>query len=149
MVNDTSGVRRSPRDRDTSSSKQVTPSPPSTRKSGRLVNQIPESPPVKTTPEKIKKHVAVGPLRRSDRGKNHTSSSSLGSKKPETSGSSLGTPPLKGVREKSLKELNMEVKEVSRSEDQKPVYEKKKMMDAHSFKSLLKVQRIRKAAAGS
>lgn len=146
-TNDTSSLRRSARE--TSSSKQMTPSPPSTRKSERLVKQMPVSPLIKKKSERIKKQMTFCPLRRSDRGKKHTSSSFLGSKKSDEASGSSDMKQLKGKREKSLKQLTVEVKEVSRSEDPKPACGKRKKMDARSFKALLMTQRRRKAAAVS
>lgn len=77
---DKSGLRRSVRE--ASSKKNVTPSPSSTRKSERLEKQTPTAPPATRKSERlVEKQSLSSPLRRSERGKNQSSSSSSGSKK--------------------------------------------------------------------
>lgn len=76
---DISGLRRSARE--TPTKKLLNPSPSSTRKSERLEKQTPVTPPVKRKSERVEKQRMPSPSRRSERGKNHQSPSSSGSKK--------------------------------------------------------------------
>lgn len=148
-TNDTSGLRRSVRE--TSLSKQMTPSLPSTRKSERLVKRMPVSPLITKKSERIETLTTISsPLRRSDRGKKHTSSSSSsGSKKSANRSGSSDMKQVKGKRVKSLKQLSVEARAVTTSEDPKSACGKRKKMDASNFKDLLKRRRRSKVAAGS
>ncbi|CAK9165205.1 unnamed protein product [Ilex paraguariensis] len=136
----TPGLRRS--SRETSSRKQITSSPSSTRKSERLEKRTPTTPPVKKKFERIQKHKMPSPLKRSDRGKKNISSSSSGSKKSDIRSVSSGIKQ-KEKRETNVKKLTMEARKVNKSEkhDLKPVDRKRKRMDARTYKSLFKLQK--------
>ncbi|KAK4429053.1 Helicase protein MOM1 [Sesamum alatum] len=130
-----SGVRRSARE--TSSSRQMTPSPQSMRKSKRLDKGMPPlTPPVKRKSERLEKCSTPSPLRRSDRGKKNLSSSSSGSKQ---SAKDLSLPELKRKKEKDLIQVTMESEKAEL--DSEAVRKKRKKMNARTFKALFKRQR--------
>uniref|UniRef100_A0A5B7AM86 Putative helicase protein MOM1 isoform X1 n=1 Tax=Davidia involucrata TaxID=16924 RepID=A0A5B7AM86_DAVIN len=142
---DTSGLRRSARE--TSSRKQMISSPSSMRKSERLEKRRPSMPLVKKISERIDKQRMPSPLRRSDRGKKHPLLSSSGSKNSEKGSGSSDMKGKKLKREKSVKQLALGARDVSRNEKQdlKPVGMKKKKMDLRTYKALFKPQRRRNA----
>ncbi|KAG8371313.1 hypothetical protein BUALT_Bualt13G0074700 [Buddleja alternifolia] len=130
---DASGVRRS--GRETSLSRQMTPSPPSTRKSKRLEKGIPPlTPPMKRKSERLEKHNTPSPLRKSERGKKNLLSSSPGSRQ---SAKELTLSELKRKKQKSLIQVTMESEKVEPST-------KRKKMNAKTFKGLFKKQCIKK-----
>ncbi|XP_069155137.1 helicase protein MOM1-like isoform X1 [Solanum lycopersicum] len=135
---DGSNVRRSSRE-----TKQVASSPSSIRKSKRLEKQSPTPPIVKRRAALIKKPNSPSPLRRSDRGKKHTLSSSSRSNYVgiEFDSSSVK----KEKKEKSVKELIMESERYNTSKEngESSVGLKRKRMDARSYKALFKMQRKR------
>lgn len=135
---DGSSVRRSSRE-----TKQAASSPSSIRKSKRLEKQSPTPPTVKRRATLIKKPNSPSPLRRSDRGKKHTLSSSSRSSYVgiEFDSSSVK----KEKKEKSVKELIMESERynTSRENGESSVGLKRKRMDARSYKALFKMQRKR------
>ncbi|PIN16130.1 hypothetical protein CDL12_11222 [Handroanthus impetiginosus] len=101
---DVAGLRRSVRE--TSLSRQKTPSPQSTRKSKRLEKGLQSlTPPVKRKSERLEKYHTPSPLRRSDRGMKKLSSSSSGSKQ---SAKELNLPDSKRKKEKTLIQVTME-----------------------------------------
>ncbi|XP_024156644.1 helicase protein MOM1 isoform X2 [Rosa chinensis] len=114
-MSDTPVLRRS--SRETLLKKNNTLSPSSTRKSERLEKQTPETPPVKRKSERFENKSTPSPLRRSERGKTHSSTSSAS----KTSDKSLDSSSMKGKREKkekSVKELTLGTKELRKSEKQ-------------------------------
>ncbi|XP_028070607.1 helicase protein MOM1-like isoform X2 [Camellia sinensis] len=139
---DTTGLRRSTRE--TPSRKQISSSPSTARKSEWIENRTPMTTPVKRKSEMVEKETP-SPLRRSDRGKKHLSSSSSGSKKSEGGSGSSDVKLKKLKTEKSVIQLTLEAREISRREKQDPksVGVKKKRMDARTYKSLFKQQRRR------
>ncbi|KAJ9698071.1 hypothetical protein PVL29_007263 [Vitis rotundifolia] len=135
---DISGLRRSARE--TPTKKLLNPSPSSTRKSERLEKQTPVTPPVKRKSERVEKQRMPSPSRRSERGKNHQSPSSSGSKKSEKTSGSSEMRHKKQKREKSVKEVTLEARKVSKNEehDLESVQVKKKRMDARAYRALLR-----------
>jgi hypothetical protein len=138
-TSDTSGVRRSTRE--ASLKRKMIPSPPSSRKSERLDKQRPTPHTVDRKSERIEKKGMLTPLRRSDRGKKLSWSSS-GSKKSDKSSSSSDVKRIKEKKEKSVKLLTLETKAVGKSEieavESSPV--KNKRMDALTYRALFKKQ---------
>ncbi|KAL0457018.1 UNVERIFIED_CONTAM: Helicase protein MOM1 [Sesamum latifolium] len=131
-----SGVRRSARE--TSSSRQMTPSPQSMRKSKRLDKGMPPlTPPVKRKSERLEKYSTPSSLRRSDRSKKNLSSSSSGSKQ---SAKEVSLPESKRKKEKNLIQGTMESEKAEL--DPEAVGKKRKKMNARTFKALFKRQRI-------
>ncbi|KAL0370086.1 UNVERIFIED_CONTAM: hypothetical protein Sangu_0326700 [Sesamum angustifolium] len=131
-----SGVRRSARE--TSSSRQMTPSPQSMRKSKRLHKGMPPlTPPVKRKSERLEKYSTPSSLRRSDRSKKNSSSSSSGSKQ---SVKELSLPESKRKEEKNLIQVTMESEKAEL--DPEAVGKKRKKMNARTFKALFKRQHI-------
>lgn len=127
---DISGLRRSARE--TPTKKQLNPSPSNTRKSERLERQTAVTP-VKRKSDRVEKQRIPSPLRRSERGKNHQSPSSSGSKRSErTSGSEMRYK--KQKREKSVKEVTLEAREVEEN-DSESVQVKKKKMTARAYRA--------------
>ncbi|XP_027773466.1 uncharacterized protein LOC107023051 isoform X3 [Solanum pennellii] len=135
---DGSNVRRSSRE-----TKQAASSPSSIRKSKRLEKQSPTPPTVKRRAALIKKPNSPSPLRRSDRGKKHTLSSSSRSSYVGIGFDSSSVK--KEKKEKSVKELIMESERynTSRENGESSVGLKRKRMDARSYKALFKMQRKR------
>lgn len=135
---DISGLRRS--SRETPTKKQLNPSPSSTRKSERLEKQTPVTPPVKRKSERVEKQRMPSPSRRSERGKNHQSPTSSGSKKSEKTSGSSDLRHKKQKGEKSVKEVTLEARKVSKNEehDFKAVQVKKNRMDARAYRALLR-----------
>lgn len=146
---DTSGLRRSTRG--TPSREQITTSPSTKRKSGRVESTTPMTPAVKRKSEIVDKHDTSSPLRRSDRFKKHQPSSSSGTKESEKGSHSSDVKSNKLKREKSVKGLTLEGRETNRREkqDPKPVGVKKKKMDAHTYSSFFKQQLRRDNAPGT
>ncbi|KAL3365354.1 hypothetical protein AABB24_010481 [Solanum stoloniferum] len=138
---DGSSVRRSSRE-----TKQAASSPSSIRKSKRLEKQSPTPPAVKRRAALIKKPNSPSPLRRSDRGKKHTPSSSTRSSYLGIGSDSSSVK--KEKKEKSVKELIMESERynTSRENGAASVGLKRKRMDARSYKALFKMQRKRYTA---
>ncbi|KAL0376762.1 UNVERIFIED_CONTAM: Helicase protein MOM1 [Sesamum calycinum] len=131
-----SGVRRSARE--TSSLRQMTPSPQGMRKSKRLDKGMPPlTPPVKRKSERLEKYSTPSSLRRSDRSKKNLSSSSSGSKQ---SAKELSLPESKRKKEKNLIQVTMESEKAEL--DPEAVGKKRKKMNARTFKALFKRQRI-------
>ncbi|XP_057484469.1 helicase protein MOM1-like isoform X1 [Actinidia eriantha] len=143
---DTSGLRRSTRG--TPSRKQISSSPSTTRKSERLEKRTPTTIPVKRKHEIFEKQKVSIPLRRSDRGKKHLLPSSSGSRKSEKGPDSSDIERKKLKREKSMKQLTLESREINRrgQQDPKPVGMKKKRMDARTYISFFKQQLRRDTA---
>ncbi|KAI3461415.1 hypothetical protein Pfo_018078 [Paulownia fortunei] len=132
-----SGVRRSARE--TSLSRQMTPSPQSMRKSKRLEKgTLPLTPSVKRKSERLEKYNTPSPLRRSDRGKKILSSSSSGSKQ---SAKELSLSESKRKKEKTLIQVTMESEKAEL--DLEAVGMKRKKMNARTFKALFKRQRVK------
>lgn len=114
-TSDTPVLRRS--SRETLLKKNNTLSPSSTRKSEQLEKPIPETPPAKKKSEIVENKSTPSPLRRSERGKTHSSTSSAS----KTSNNSLDSLLMKGIREKkekTVKELTLGTKELCKSEKQ-------------------------------
>ncbi|ONI00774.1 hypothetical protein PRUPE_6G104600 [Prunus persica] len=134
-ASDTSGLRRS--SRETSLKKNITLSPSSTRKSERLEKKMPETPLFKRKSERFEKKLTPSPLRRSDRAKNHSSTSSGSKRSDKSSGSSLAKRKSE-KKEKSVKELTLGTREVSKSEKQNvgPCHGKNKIRNARAYKKL-------------
>ncbi|XP_034218398.1 helicase protein MOM1-like isoform X3 [Prunus dulcis] len=134
-ASDTSGLRRS--SRETSLKKNITLSPSSTRKSERLEKKMPETPLFKRKSERFEKKLTPSPLRRSDRAKNHSSTSSGSKRSDKSSGSSLAKRKTE-KKEKSVKELTLGTREVSKSEKQNvgPCHGKNKIRNARAYKKL-------------
>ncbi|XP_058199863.1 uncharacterized protein LOC131314930 isoform X5 [Rhododendron vialii] len=148
----TSGLRRSTRG--TPSREQITTSPSTTRKSGRLESMTPRTPPVKRKSEIVDKHNISSPLRRSDRFKKHRrsdrfkkhqSASSSGTKEIEKGSRSSDVKSNKLKIEKSVKWLPLEGREANGIEkiDPNPVGVKRKKMDARTLRTFFKPQRRR------
>ena len=146
---DSSGLRRSTRG--TPSRKQMGSSPSTTKKSERLEKRTPTITPVKRKSEIVEKQKVSIPLRRSDRGEKHLLSSSSGSKKSEKGSDSSDIKRKKLKREKSMKQLTLESREITGrgKQDPKPVGVKKKRMDARTYVSFFKKQLRRDTAPGS
>ncbi|KAK9280486.1 hypothetical protein L1049_014178 [Liquidambar formosana] len=134
--------------KEASSKKEMTPSPSSTRKSKRLEKRMPTTPPVKRKSERVEKQRMPSPLRRSERGKKQHSSSSSEIKRTDRSSGSSDTKRKKEKREKSVRQLTLESRKVSKNErqDPRPVQVKRKRMDARSYRALI-VQQTKKANA--
>ncbi|XP_016651691.1 PREDICTED: helicase protein MOM1-like isoform X3 [Prunus mume] len=134
-ASDTSGLRRS--SRETSLKKNITLSPSSTRKSERLEKKMPETPLFKRKSERFEKKLTPSPLRRSDRAKNHSSTSSGSKRSDKSSGSSMAKRKTE-KKEKSVKELTLGTREVSKSEKQNvgPCHGKNKIRNARAYKTL-------------
>lgn len=130
-----SGLRRSTRD--ISSKKHTSPSPSSTRKSGRL-EKFTSTTPVIRKSEKAEKENIQSPLRRSERAKRLSSSSSSVSKKSNRTSGSSDFKQKKEKKEKSVKRLTVETKEVKKIEKQieKSVNVEEKRMNARAYKAL-------------
>ncbi|XP_059430737.1 helicase protein MOM1 isoform X2 [Corylus avellana] len=145
-ASDTSGVRRSTRE--ASLKRKMIPSPPSSRKSERLDKQRPTPHTADRKSERIEKKGMLTPLRRSDRGKKLSRSSS-GSKKSDKSSSSADVKQRKEKKEKTVKLLTLETKEVGKSEieDVESAPVKKKRMDACTYRALFKRQPKKVTAA--
>ncbi|XP_059297528.1 uncharacterized protein LOC132050331 isoform X1 [Lycium ferocissimum] len=124
--------------------KQAASSPSSTRKSKRLEKQSPSPLAVKKRAGVIEKPNSPSPLRRSDRGKKHTPSSSSRSSNLGI-GSGSSSVKKKEKKEKSVKELIMESEShsTSRENGAASVSLKRTNMDSHSYKALFKTQRKR------
>lgn len=147
-TSDSSGLRRSTRE--ASLKRKIIPSPPCTRKSGRLDKQTPTSPTVNRKSERIEKKGMPSPLRRSERCKKLSSSSSSGSKISDRSLSSTDTEQKKGKKERSVKMLTLETKVGRRErEDVESAPVKKKRMDARAYRALFKTQPKKVVAAGN
>lgn len=131
-VSDTTGMRRSPRE---TSSTKTTPSPSSTRKSERLEKRTPPTPEVRKKPERVEKQNMPSLLRRSGRNMSHSFSSPSNSK---SSGSSSSKQRPK--KEKSVKQLTFEAKEVTENDehDLGTSQVKVKRMDARVYRSHFK-----------
>ncbi|KAF5182778.1 Chromodomain-helicase-dna-binding protein [Thalictrum thalictroides] len=140
---DTSGLRRSARE--TPVKKQRASSPVSTRKSERIEKRTPLSPPTMRKSEIVEKQRMPSPLRRSERGGNHLSTSSPDSRKSEKGLDLLEN------RNKQENTDNSEkftkVNTIDRSRDEKKdtrtahTVSRKKRMDARTYiKALLKPQ---------
>ncbi|XP_012838613.1 PREDICTED: uncharacterized protein LOC105959123 isoform X3 [Erythranthe guttata] len=129
-----------PNPKSRASSRQTTTSPQIMRKSKRLDKGLPAlTPPMKRKSERLEKHNTPSPVRRSDRGKKNLASNASGSKQPAKELSSSGS---KRRKEKTLIELTTESKKAE--VDLEAVGNKKrKMMDARSFRSIFKKQRIK------
>ncbi|MCD7472813.1 hypothetical protein HAX54_014182 [Datura stramonium] len=142
---DRSSLRRSGRE-----TKQAASTPSSTRKSKRLEKQSPTPPTVKRRARLIEKMNSPSPLRRSDRGKKHTPSSSSKSSHLGR-GSDSSSVKKKEKKEKSVKQLIMESESCSTSRENgaASVGLKRKRMDARSYKALFKMQRKRYTAPES
>ncbi|XP_055829400.1 helicase protein MOM1-like isoform X2 [Solanum dulcamara] len=138
---DRSSLRRSGRE-----TKQAASNPSSIRKSKRLEKQSPTPLTVKRRAALIKKPNSSSPLRRSDRGKKHTLSSS--SRSSYLGRGSDSSSVKKEKKEKSVKELIMESESYSTSRENgaASVGLKRKRMDARSYKALFKMQRKRYTA---
>ena len=108
-VSDTSGVRRSPRK---TSSKNMIPSHSSTHKSKALEKRTALTPAVRRKSERVEKQNMPSPLRRSGRTRSHSSVSPSDSK----SSGSLNSEQ-KPKKEKSVKQLTFEAKEVNENEE--------------------------------
>ncbi|KAK6144371.1 hypothetical protein DH2020_021191 [Rehmannia glutinosa] len=131
-----SGVRKSARE--TSLSRQMTPSPQSMRKSKRLEKGTPPlTPTLKRKSERLGKYNTPSPLRRSDRGKKFFSSTSSASKR---SGKELTLSELKR-KKKNLIQVTMESEKAEL--DLEAVGMKRKKLNSRSFKALFKRQRIK------
>ncbi|KAG8658119.1 helicase protein MOM1 isoform X6 [Manihot esculenta] len=143
----TSGTRRSVRE--TPSKKSTTASPSSTRKSKRIGKRT-STPPSRRISGRVEKQSTPSPLRRSERAKQHSSSSSSGSKK-STKASSLSVMKKKLKKEKSVKRLTLETKEVSKSKehDIQRVQVGKKRLDARAYRALFKQQQNKVTVAGN
>ncbi|CAL1366809.1 unnamed protein product [Linum trigynum] len=127
-----SGLRRSER----SSKKDTIPSPPSTRKSGRLQKPSP-TPPTrgkKKIGATVKKNT-LSPLRCSARSKKQSSPSSSVSKNSTSSLSSLAIP----KKEKSMVQLTLESKEVSSCEGE--LSKARHRLSSSAYKAFFKKQR--------
>ena len=108
--------------------KQISSSPPTIRMSERLEKRTPTTTPMKRKYEIVEKQRMPSPLRRSDRGKKHLLSSSSGSKKSEKGSDSSDIKTKKLKREKSMKQLTLESREITGrgKQDPKPVGVKKR-----------------------
>lgn len=147
-TSDTSGVRRSTRE--ASLKRKMIASPPSSRKSERLDKRKPTPHTVDRKSERIEKKGMLTPLRRSDRGKKLSWSSS-GSKKSDKSLSSTDVKQRKEKKEKCVKLLTLDTKEVGKSEieDVESALVKNKRMDACAYRALFKKQPKKVTAAGN
>ncbi|KAJ6683200.1 HELICASE PROTEIN MOM1 [Salix koriyanagi] len=147
-ANDTCGLRKSTRE--TSSKKNMTPSPSSSRKSERIEKQTPPTiPPATRKSERlVEKQSLSTPSRRPERGKNQSSSSSPGSKK---SGKSLGSSIAKEKHKKVKSVKQLETEEVGNSD--KPVIKTVqvgiKRMDARAYRELFKKNQKKAKLEGS
>uniref|UniRef100_A0A6N2L631 Uncharacterized protein n=1 Tax=Salix viminalis TaxID=40686 RepID=A0A6N2L631_SALVM len=147
-ANDTCGLRKSTRE--TSSKKNMTPSPSSSRKSERIEKQTPPTiPPATRKSERlVEKQSLSTPSRRPERGKNQSSSSSPGSKK---SGKSLGSSIAKEKHKKVKSVKQLETEEVGNSDKLviKTVQVGIKRMDARAYRELFKQKQKKAKLEGS
>ncbi|CAJ1955921.1 unnamed protein product [Sphenostylis stenocarpa] len=134
-VSDATGLRRSARE---TSSKRIIPSPSSNPKSGRLEKRAPPTPVDNKKSECFEKENMPTPLRRSGRTRSYTSTSHSDYK----SSVSLTSNP-KPKKEKSVKQLTFEAKEVSENEEQDPGTPqfKIKRMTALMYRSLFELSK--------
>ncbi|XP_057455298.1 helicase protein MOM1-like isoform X2 [Lotus japonicus] len=125
---DTTGVRRSARE---TPSKKIIPSSSSARKSERLEKGTPPSPAVSKKSERVEKKNMPSPLRRSGRARGQSSTPS-----DSKSSGSLNSK----QKQKSVKQVTLEAKEVNQSEEHDPetLQVKVKRMDARMYRSLFK-----------
>uniref|UniRef100_A0A6N2M9C0 MOM1 alpha-helical domain-containing protein n=1 Tax=Salix viminalis TaxID=40686 RepID=A0A6N2M9C0_SALVM len=147
-ANDTCGLRKSTRE--TSSKKNMTPSPSSSRKSERIEKQTPPTiPPATRKSERlVEKQSLSTPSRRPERGKNQSPSSSPGSKK---SGKSLGSSIAKEKHKKVKSVKQLETEEVGNSDKLviKTVQVGIKRMDARAYRELFKQKQKKAKLEGS
>ncbi|XP_022152923.1 uncharacterized protein LOC111020533 isoform X3 [Momordica charantia] len=143
---DTSALRRSARE--TSWKKKIVSTPSSSRKSERLEKQPPSTPCDKKKRGTIEDQDRLNLLRRSQRGKNQSSSTSSGSgsKKSDKSSGSPNIKRKKEKKEKSIKQLTLGTGEVGNSGKQDEVSEhaKSKRMDARAYRALYR-EKLKKA----
>jgi hypothetical protein len=116
------------------------PSPSSTRKSECLEKRT-LTPTFKRKSQRIEKKGMPSLLRRSDRGKKLFGLTSSGAKKSNKSLSSSGMMLKKEIKEKSVKQLILETKEVGKSErEDESLPLEKMLMDARAYRALFKKQ---------
>lgn len=127
-VSDATALRRSARE---TLSKKMTPSPSSIRKSERLGKRTSLSPVVRRKSERVEKQKMPSPLRRSKRAKNHSALAFSGS---------LTSKQKKLKKQKSVKQLTFEAKEVSENEehDVGTSQVKNKRMNARAYRAMIK-----------
>ncbi|KAK7324927.1 hypothetical protein VNO77_28877 [Canavalia gladiata] len=132
-VSDTTGLRRSPRE---TLSKKIIPNISTTRKSERLEKRTLPTPVVKRISERVDEKKMPSPLSRSGRSRSHSSSSPSDSK----SSGSLNSEQ-KPKKEKSVRQLTFEAKEVNENEehDVGTSQVKIKRMNARMYRSLFKL----------
>lgn len=125
---DTTGVRRSARE---TPSKKIIPSSSSARKSERLEKGTPPSPVVSKKSERVEQKNMPSPLRRSGRARSQSSTPS-----DSKSSGSLNSK----QKQKSVKQVTLEAKEVNQNEEHDPetLQVKVKRMDARMYRSLFK-----------
>lgn len=131
-LSDTAAIRKSPKK---TSLKKIIASPMSTRKSGRVEKRGPPTPAARRKSESVEKEKMPSPLTRSGRTRSHSSSGPSDSK----SSGSLGSRK-KQKKEKSVKQLTFEAKEVNENEGQDlgASRVKIKRMDARMYRGLFK-----------
>lgn len=140
-----SGLRRSARD--SLSRKRRASSPPSIRKSERLVKQTSVSP-VRRASERVDKKLTPSPLRRSERGK-HLSPSSGSRRGSGKSSSSSSSKQKKAIKEKNVQRMNPESREVTDNEKQDlKLKVKSKRYDSRAYRSYFKNRKKKSEAAG-
>ncbi|KAF5751556.1 helicase protein MOM1-like [Tripterygium wilfordii] len=135
---DTSGLRRSPRG--TPSKKNATPSPSSTRKSKRLEKQTPTTTLIKRKYEGVENANISSPLRRSERGRNHSLGIYSGSGKIGKSSAFSDVKQRNGKKENTVEELTLQTIEVDKNgkNGMKNAQVAKKRMDAHTYRAMFK-----------
>ncbi|CAL0332295.1 unnamed protein product [Lupinus luteus] len=128
-VSDATGLRRSARE---ASSTKLTTSPSTTRKSERLEKKTTPTPAVCRKSQKVEKPNMPSPLRRSGRNKNHSFSSP-----PDSKSSGSSSSKQKSKKEKTVKQLIFEAKEVTENDEHNvgTPQVKVKRMDARMYRA--------------
>ena len=132
------------------SSCATTPDSLGLRRSERLEKQNATTTPVKGKSERVENQRTPTPLRRSERGKNQSSSSSSGTKQSDASLSSPGTKK-KLKKEKSVSQSTLEPEEVVKREkqDKQPVRMDKRKMNARSYRAIFNSQKSKVNVPGN
>ncbi|KAF3454976.1 hypothetical protein FNV43_RR05424 [Rhamnella rubrinervis] len=147
---DKSALRRSTRET-LSKEEKVVPSPSKIRKSERLEKLMP-TPPGTEKSERVEEKCMRSPLRRSDRARKPSSSSSFGSKGSDKCSSSSSLKQKNRQKEIIVKQLTLDTRKLSKrgKKDGEPVHVKPKTMSARAYKALFmkKTKRVKVADHG-
>lgn len=146
---DKSGLRRSTRETPSKEKEIVIPSPSKIRKSERLEKLMP-TPPGTGKSERVEEKCTPSPLRRSDRARKPSPSTSFGSKGSDKCSSSSSMKQKNGQKEINVKQLAVETTKLSKrgKQDAEPVHVKPKTMSARAYKALFLKKPKRVKVAG-